>query len=143
MLTYTFVIVMAALVFYGGAGINVYSFCCDDCRHAGVEAITGDRCCEIHGHSHDDVPIIEAASGNFSHTHEMCCDMKRFSYDWGVEDVITPSSEPVVFDLLSDGLSDISIIPIPNLKEINTVMPTGPPLCPPRVYLSLLTTLLI
>lgn len=142
-LTYSFIILMAALVFYGGAGINVYSFCCDECRDAGMEVLTGDKCCEIHGHHHDEATVFfEEDNDHAGHAHEMCCDLKRLRYDWGFEDVSNPDMEPLVVDLFDAGLPDISLIPLPYTKEINTAMPNGPPL-PPRVYLSLLTTLLI
>lgn len=139
--TYPFVILMAALVFYGGAGVNIASFCCQDCRSAGMEVLAGDMCCEIHGHTHDDISI-ESAEGNISHTHKMCCSLERISFDWGYEKVSIENPQPVVLDLLTDGLSDISVITLPIVSEITSVMPNGPPL-PPREYLSLLTTLLI
>ena len=44
---------MAVLVFYGGAGINVISYCCKECRSAGMEALLNEKCCEIHHHNHN------------------------------------------------------------------------------------------
>jgi len=142
MFTYLFTLLMAILVFYGGAGVNVVSFCCQDCRAAGMEVLTGDKCCEIHGHSHDQV-MIEAATGSVSHSHDMCCDLKRVSFDWNHEQVSFDDLQPLVFDLFTDQLPDISVVSLPFVSEIHTLMPTGPPLLPPRDYLSLLTTLLI
>jgi len=140
--TYTFIVILAALVFYGGAGVNVISFCCDDCRNAGTQVVKEGVCCEIHGHSHGEMAMLETADASVSHTEEMCCNLRRVYFDWndGHTQIISPS--PVVLDLLFTGIPDISINPLPIVREINTVMPTGPPLCP-KVYLSLLTTLLI
>lgn len=141
--TYLFVVLMAGLVFYGGAGVNVASFCCQDCRDAGIEVLAGDRCCEIHGHTHElGHETIEHADISLSHSHEMCCSMGRLSFDWGSEKVSIESPQPATLDLLTDGSFDISVIPIPFVEEVTSVMPNGPPL-PPRAYLSLLTTLLI
>ena len=50
--TYILSIFMAVLVFYGGAGINVISYCCKECRSAGIEALLNDKCCDIHHHNH-------------------------------------------------------------------------------------------
>lgn len=141
MFTYTFVIVMAALVFYGGTGVNMVSFCCSDCRTAGMEVLTGDKCCEIHGHTHDQI-VIESASASVGHSHEMCCDLERVNFDWDSEQVSIENPEPITFELFLTGLPDISIINLPFVGENTSVMPTGPPLLP-RTYLSLLTTLLI
>jgi len=136
------VVIMAALVFYGGAGVNIASFCCDDCRKAGMEVLKGDMCCEIHGHSHDDMPAIESAEGRFGHSDEMCCNMMRKNFDWNYDNDVEIDLQPLALDLLAFGTPDASLIPIPFVNEVTFVMPTGPPLCP-RTYLSLLTTLLI
>lgn len=53
-LTSFIALTMAVLVLYGGAGINIISYCCGDCRSAGVEALIHQKCCEIHQHSHKD-----------------------------------------------------------------------------------------
>ncbi|MDH6357173.1 hypothetical protein [Parabacteroides sp. PF5-9] len=142
-LTSIFAIVLTLLVFYGGAGVNVVSFCCGECRAAGFEVLVGDKCCDIHGHSHDEYPMLESAEGNISHSHEMCCSMERLHFDWDNETVSTQSLEPFVIDLLALGTPGASIIPLPSVSEITSIMPTGPPLTPPRAYLSRLTVLLI
>lgn len=147
--TYFLVILMAALVFYGGAGVNVISFCCDDCRMAGVEVLVEDKCCEIHGHTHEGDhhhhhhhAAGESLDSCLDHPYEKCCDLERVDFDWDDVPVSINPLEPVSFSLLLTGLHDVLVIPLPLVREISTVMPTGPPLCP-REYLSLLTTLLI
>ena len=47
------VVFMAVLVFYGGAGINIISYCCKECRSAGIEALINNKCCDIHNHNHE------------------------------------------------------------------------------------------
>jgi len=55
--TYTLSILMAVLVFYGGTGINLISYCCNLCRVEGIEAVTKDKCCDIHHHQHGDKQV--------------------------------------------------------------------------------------
>lgn len=142
--TYITAVIMAFLVFYGGAGVNIASFCCDDCRKAGTEVLTGDKCCEIHGHSHEEgLATLDAAEGNIGHSHEMCCNLIRYSFDWDHDTDFGTDLQPLALDLLAFGTPNASLIPLPLVDEAISVMPTGPPLCPPRTYLSLLTTLLI
>lgn len=135
-------IILAALIFYGGAGVNFVSFCCDACQSAGIQVVKDGNCCEVHGHSHE-AAVIETASGMISHTHEMCCDLERLDFDWNSSPAIALDLQPIALDLLSFGTTDL-LMPVPLANEETTLMPTGPPpvFCP-RVYLSLLTTLLI
>lgn len=142
--TYSFIVLLAALVFYGGAGVNVISFCCDDCQAVGTEVLKEDMCCEIHGHTHEHDTMVEAADGShLNHEKEMCCDLERIAFDWDSQYVFSIELQPVTIDLLFAGLSDISIIPLPHYKELIPIMSNGPPERAPRAYLSLLTTLLI
>ena len=46
-LTYLFVVFLAALVFYGGAGVNLVTYCCTDCSSEGVTALLESKCCDI------------------------------------------------------------------------------------------------
>lgn len=41
---------MAVLVVYGGAGVNILSFCCHECRSMGVEAILLAQYRKVHDH---------------------------------------------------------------------------------------------
>ncbi|WP_280766168.1 hypothetical protein [Parabacteroides sp. PFB2-10] len=141
-LTYTFTFLMAILVFYGGAGVNIISFCCNDCRDAGVEVLTSEKCCEIHGHSHDEVPVFEAGTNAISHSNEMCCDLERVYFDWDFEQVAKQNLDPIVIDLFVIDGSLLSTTLFPIASKMEAVLPNGPPL-PPETYLSLLTTLLI
>ncbi|MDL2255942.1 hypothetical protein LJC44_03535 [Parabacteroides sp. OttesenSCG-928-G06] len=154
--TYALVVLMASLVFYGGAGINIVSFCCSDCKAAGLEAVTTDKCCEIHEHehshgngyshthSHDQHhhPATEPATDPSAHAEEDCCNMQRIDFDWDFEQIAKQNPDPVIIDLFVMDHHSIQTISIPFVDKMEAVMPHSPPL-PPGTYLSLLTTLLI
>lgn len=137
------VVFLAGLIFYGGAGVNLVSYCCNDCRLEGVQVVVDEKCCEVHGHTHD-MLTIETPNGTVSHAHEMCCNLERIAFDWDASGKVEFDLQPVVLDLLSLGTPGDFSMPVPFANKETFVMPTGPPLvlCP-RVYLSLLTTLLI
>ena len=84
---------MAVLVFYGGAGVNVITYCCKECRSAGIEALTIDKCCEIHNHDHakthnhnhnsstsncNHITHAEDVGNEHMHTEGNCCDSEHF-----------------------------------------------------------------
>ena len=156
---------MAVLVFYGGAGINVISYCCKECRSAGVEALLNDKCCEIHNHSHAHVEGNCSESSHPAHTENNCCDsghpdlynslcdhssgdncnMERIDFDWNSQnaDELQIDLSPIAHDLFSNNLFNNPPTHLSFICENNTVMPNGPPLVLPRDYLSVLTVLLI
>ena len=76
------VLMLCLIVAYGGSGVNVYFYCCDDCRSQGTMAITEDKCCEIHHHHDSDVSA--------SHIRHECdalestdaCGVERISVNW-------------------------------------------------------------
>lgn len=126
--TYLFVFILAALVFYGGAGVNIISYCCSDCRTEGAEVLLDNVCSDVHEHDHGDA---------------MSCDIERVDFDWTYASSQWLDLQPAVFDLFSFGIPDISLILAPILNKLTSITPTGPPFLCPRIYLSLLTTLLI
>lgn len=157
---------MAALVFYSGAGVTIFSYCCNDCRSAGVEAILSDKCCEIHQHQHahkhtcgdnnacdhtahapssDKVVPQQAFHACQEHASDNCCNMERIDYDWNTQNTaeLEIDLSPVVLDLpYHDAIAEASFL-IPIIQKTYTVLPNGPPLDTPRDYLSVLTVLLI
>lgn len=149
-LTYLFVALLAFLVFYGGAGINYISYCCDDCRSAGFEVVTSDKCCEIHEHEHDqdhnhDHVLTGTHDECSDHLCETtCCTLQRIDFEWDQSSNPIFSFQPLEIDLLSMQIPTAALLPDLELTETLFVRHDGPPLivCP-RVYLSLLTTLLI
>lgn len=140
---YIFTFLIAALVFYGGAGVNIISYCCDDCQTEGVEVVMDDKCCEVHGHSHEEGQAVVETADASCHPDERCCDLKRVDFDWNRGHSFQVSLHPVQLDLFLPAMPDLSFVNLPVVSEITSVMPTGPPPLCPRSYLSLLTVLLI
>lgn len=146
---YTITALLAILIFYGGSGVNFVSYCCDDCRAAGVEVVVNDKCCDIHEHQHEHNhshnKATTAKDDCFDHLCETdCCTLERVDFEWDQTTHPVFNLEPVAFDLISMGKPVSSLLPDLELTEIHRVEQGGPPLAVcPRVYLSLLTTLLI
>lgn len=85
-LSISLTILLAIVITYAGSGINAYSFCCEDCHTIGVEAVTGDKCCDIH---HDDFSSKhdDAACDN---SHDQC-SLDRLDID--LQNVSTVKSQ--------------------------------------------------
>ena len=163
---------MSVLVFYGGAGINILSYCCNECSMVGVEAMKKEKCFVVHNqdknHNYDALcssrqehknnncceskhqkPEDYDDSKSLSYCHNIdsndFCSVERFIFDWTVQS----SSEheidlsPQALDVLPYNLFDISYIHLPVTCNNNTVMSNGPPSVYPREYLSIITVLLI
>ncbi|MCD7936033.1 MAG: hypothetical protein LUG98_04165 [Tannerellaceae bacterium] len=162
---YMFAFLLASLIFYGGAGVNLMSYCCGDCRTAGVAVVLSDKCCEIHDHHHGEAATHEpgnshhhAHTGCHHHTdgHQAeeacaehlcetnCCDMERLSFEWENSTSSVQQPLPVEMDLSVFGLPSMTLLTSLELEQDRQVEEYSPPLkvCP-RVYLSILTTLLI
>lgn len=161
---------MAVLVFYGGAGVNIISYCCNQCRSAGVEVLLKDKCCEIHDHNHshttnkhahhsglsccikdnqmhqhdNETQHVKSCNSCMDHASSNCCNMERINFDWNTQNTseLDVDLSPVAFDLLSSEIPDIFTINI-LISEAGTSISKGPPLECPRDYLSYLTVLLI
>ena len=156
---------MAALVVYGGAGINLISYCCNLCRMEGIEAVILDKCCDIHHHNHSDKKIHHPTSGCCEHTcdvhnggalhpccdiHEEyssadCCSLERVSFDWCIQNL--PEQEidisPLILDFSACNMLAITYLENITTGEKHTPASHGPPIALPRDYLSILTVLLI
>ena len=132
-LTYLVMILMTVLVFYGGAGINLISYCCNICRMEGIAAVINDKCCDIHHHDHS------------KHESTDCCNMERISFDWCSQN--SPEQEidlsPLTLDLFSGNLLTNSHFDILTAGDKHLPASHGPPIALPRDYLSILTVLLI
>ena len=95
--TSLFLVILASLIFYGGAGVNFVSYCCGVCEKEGVEALLEAKCCEIHGHDH--------SRDNLANNTVECCGMngcgiERVDFDWNSVNIQVPDLQPVVHDLL-------------------------------------------
>lgn len=143
--TTLFIVFLALLVFYGGAGVNFVSYCCNDCQSEGVEVLLDDKCCEIHEHSHaiNRPSTVDPSEGLCALAHNNGCDIDRVNFDWSRIHIQTPDLQPVALDLLFGYLLNLSLVPLPIATEGLSVMANGPPVLCPRIYLSLLTSLLI
>lgn len=140
--TYLFVVFLASLIFYGGAGVNWVTYCCSDCRTEGVAVLLNDNCCEVHGHDCCDTMVEETACPSDC-CDDDCCGLERISFDWSSFNIPIVQLQPVVIDLLSFNLSLTSLVPVPSIKEFITQDQDGPPIVCPRIYLNLLASLLI
>ena len=78
--TYLFIVFLASLIFYGGAGVNFVTYCCNDCRTEGVAVLLNDNCCEVHGHGCCDT-TTEEASCSSGCCEDDCCDLERISFE--------------------------------------------------------------
>ena len=74
-------LLLIGAVVYGGSGVNVYFFCCNDCRTEGVNAVLEHKCCEIHHHHH--------LGGLITHYDDHSCTrhLSEASDEYGVERV--------------------------------------------------------
>jgi len=75
---------MVVLVFYGGAGINIISYCCNECRSKGIEVLQNHKCCNIHHHHAGDFMFQVTTDGNENtftantlHATSNCCKKMR------------------------------------------------------------------
>ena len=97
------------------------------------------KCCEIHGHDHSRDKLA-------NNTVECCgmngCGIERVDFDWNSVNIQVPDLQPVVHDLLFSSIFE-SLQIASLFADSYEIRVTGPPVACPRVYLSLLTTLLI
>lgn len=142
--TYLAVCFLALLVCYGGSGVNLFTFCCDDCQSEGLSALLENRCCEIHDHHHCD-PTAHHADGHCDdETDESeCCGVDRIEFEWKSVSTMAFDFQPLVMDLPAFQLSYYTFVPDPYVKLCMVEEASGPPPVCPKVYLSLLTTLII
>jgi len=134
---------MAALVFCGGSGTYVASFCCDECQSVGVKGIAEGLCCEIHHHDHENENLPASDMDAVCDVDEMSCFMSRVLYDWTASTTSIVSPEPAVYDFTMAAIPDGLAVLAPIVDDKMVENSCGPPFLCPRTYLSLLTTLLI
>lgn len=138
--TILLILMLAGLVFYGGAGVNIISYCCNHCRVAGIEAIIENQCCELHDHDHS---VQKANQMLYVDGCTTECGMERLYFDWTSVQSLFPNLQPAVFDLWFAKALNISLLPELQIKDLLSVTSIGPPVNCPRLYLSILTILLI
>lgn len=146
-------VLLASLIAYGGSGVNIFFYCCDDCRAEGVEAVIGDTCCELHHHHHLNGLITHfdehSCTPHLASTPEEC-GVERISVLW--ESVSNNTREVVPLLPLSVYLTHSLSALIPSAKLSSDVTPLigsvnpatqKPPHQSKAEYFSLLTTLII
>ena len=135
--------IVSLLIFYGGSGINIASFCCDNCQSEGVAGIAEETCCTIHSHESEDAGYAgtDANPGyDSSGTH---CSLSRLLYDWNTSTSSTFKLDSNYFELAAICLP-LELAASPQVEEnITYECSAGPLVFTPQTYLSLLTTLLI
>lgn len=144
--TYLFIVLLASLIFYGGAGVNLVTYCCGDCRTEGVAVLLNDNCCEVHGHSCCETNAeaeAETSACPSDCCDDDCCGLERISFEWSSFSNPIVELQPAVTDLLSFASPLSSLLLAPSIKEYIPQNQDGPPIVCPRIYLNLLTTLLI
>lgn len=148
-MTYLLLLFFALLIFIGGAGINCVTYCCVECQDTGLEAVLQDKCCKTHEHKHMHCDTDSKSSSLSAFVDCMdstsCCQIQRIQFDWSQGHIPVVDLTPIVLELFQNRMVP-SLSSFLSLLEENRgyaqkdrwlSVPT------PRVYLSLLTTLLI
>ncbi len=141
-------LLLTAIVIYGGSGVNMYLFCCDDCRDEGAAAVIEHKCCEIHHrHSDDSTEHQEDYLRDLNiHDSHGECGIERVSVNWTYSLGKTHNLSPVII-FLPDLVSFTNIFNLSlfydsqsNTFETNS---QKPPNLSKEVYFNLLTSLII
>ena len=146
----TIAVLLAFLIAYGGSGVNIFLYCCDDCRSEGPVAVIGGTCCELHHHHHLNGLITHfdkhTCNQHLAGTPDEC-GVERISVLWESTSNNNPGVAPLSF-YLSHSLT--ALIPSAKLSSdvtplIGSVNPATqkPPHQSKAEYFSLLTTLII
>ena len=135
---------LAIVITYAGSGINAYSFCCDDCHTYGVEAISGDKCSDIH--QDECSPEQDSLDNTICKSSHQHCTLDRLDIDLQNTSIEKSQNQPFI------NVLDISFTTLPYLIYLNTKVDTftgyisqtqKPPNLSNFVYFSLLETLII
>jgi hypothetical protein len=144
------VTLLIATIVYGGSGVNMYFYCCNDCRTEGTAAITEQKCCEVHHHhlggliTHysSDVSCAQQIS-----THPDACGVERILVNWDsytasinrFQPLITNLEHPL-FQIVDDGGNYSETL----VQEINRFDSSQkPPNLSQSDYFTTLSTLII
>jgi hypothetical protein len=146
----TIAVLLAILIAYGGSGVNIFFYCCDDCRSEGPDAVIGGTCCELHHHHHLNGLITHfdkhTCTQHLAGTPDEC-GVERISVLWESTSNNNPGVAPLSFYLAHSFTAQI-----PSAKLSSDVTPLigsvnpatqKPPHQSKAEYFSLLTTLII
>lgn len=124
---------LVLLIGYGGAGVNLVSYCCEHCEDIGTEVLASEDCCCCKTHLAD----TELPCKSEGH-----CGIQRVQFDWNTFIHDSFSFQPMVCPIMEFILSLFNIdSSLPSGAEMLPVQNSPPML--PRIYLSFLTLLLI
>lgn len=140
-MSYLFVVFLAALVFYGGAGVNLITYCCGDCRTESVIGLPDEGCCKGQSaHMQKDVSVFACCQAE---EEGGCCDVEYISFDWTVFHHAVFDLQPLAVDLISSSVAHLSFIPLLLSERKGRSGQNSLLRMIPGAYLSLLTVLLI
>ena len=137
-------------VSYGGSGVNMYFYCCDDCRSEGLSAIVYQKCEEVHHHHHMGGLIVHYTSDD-SCVHQLTenpdfCGVERISVSWDSHTNVISHLQPAILNLnplfihIAEKTEALSM-PVQELRDHGSSQ--KPPNLSKLTYFSLLTTLII
>lgn len=146
----TFVaVLLASLIAYSGSGVNIYFYCCNDCRAEGSKAVTEHKCCDVHHHHHLAGLVTHYDDHNCTqHISEVPdeCGVERISVLWESSSNDQLQVHPVSFTLdqtLFVTAEDFRV-QLPEIQFRHNYIPSQkPPNLSGEDYFSLLTTLII
>lgn len=144
MLTYLLLVLLAGLIFYGGAGVNWVTYCCENCFKIGIQFAVSENCCATHMHDTESEPDTSAVKADATIDGWHNCGIERVEFEWTVfENERLLIIQPFVTDLISflPYLSSLIDYGLGDAILLNEGAP--PSVLLPRAYLTLLTTLLI
>lgn len=136
---------LAGLIFYGGAGVNWVTYCCENCFKSGIQLAVSENCCGMHMEDDEFEPSTSVGETKGLVIDERhTCGIERVEFEW------TSSGsdrqliiQPFVTDLFFH-LPYLSLLTDIQLWDGVLLHEGAPPsVLPPRAYLALLTTLLI
>ncbi|MDR0429561.1 MAG: hypothetical protein LBH58_03665 [Tannerellaceae bacterium] len=137
-----FIFFLAILIFYGGGGVNMVSYCCDTCHTKGTEVAIAGNCC--HAQTEDNC----CQTTDFKSNHlqdETCCQIERINFEWNNElNSVIEIQQSIESDILLTGLP--TQLPFPTedyIKALFAEHDKPPAIVNSRHYLSLFSTLLI
>ncbi len=144
LLSISLTFLLAIVITYAGSGINAYSFCCDDCHTYGVEAIVGEKCCDIH---HDEQAAEQEGNDiTICETSHDQCSLDRLDID--LQDAPSENNQTLISIKQLDIYFTTLLFPSNRIEQDETI--TGyvsqtqkPPNLNKLVYFSLLETLII
>lgn len=139
---YSLIALLAGLIFYGGAGVNWVTACCENCFNTGLDVSLQKSCCaSAHEDSHQAGMDMFAFDAVVDGAHD--CGIERVEFKWtSLENDRTLVQLPVIADFVFT-LSTLDLLTHNASPLVLSYVDNPPPLLSPREYLTLLTTLLI